>query len=285
MVIAILVVLGLCAGSFVNALVWRLHEQEEVKQHKLKHAAEEKLRQLSVLRGRSMCPECRHELAAKDLAPLFSWLWLRGKCRYCHKHISWQYPLVEAITAALFVISYIVWPHALAGSEWLSFGLWLAILTGLVALTVYDLRWMILPNKVVFPLIGIAVVRALVLIAQGSRPGHELLFILLAALVGGGIFYLLFQLSGGKWIGGGDVKLGFLLGLTVAHPSYAFMLIFLASLLGTLAVLPAWLTKRVNKATRIPFGPFLIAACFIALLWGAPIISWYQDLFTITPAY
>ncbi|HVS58317.1 MAG TPA: prepilin peptidase [Candidatus Saccharimonadales bacterium] len=283
MAIAILAILGLCAGSFVNALVWRLHEQEEVRQHKERHAVEEKLRNLSILKGRSMCPECRHELAARDLIPLLSWLWLRGKCRYCHQHISWQYPLVEAAVATLFVVSYVAWPDVLRGTEWTSFSLWLVLLVGLAALLIYDLRWMLLPNKLVFPLLGIAALRALIVIARDARPGYALLAVILAMAVGGGIFYILFQFSGGKWIGGGDVKLGLLLGLVVARPSQAFLLLFLASLLGTLAVLPAWLTKRVSKTSRVPFGPFLITACVIALLWGPTIIDWYQRVFQLTP--
>lgn len=282
MVIAVLVVLGLCFGSFVNALVWRLHEQAETSKHPLKHAAEQKLRNLSVLRGRSMCPECRHELSAKDLIPLVSWLWLRGKCRYCKATISWQYPTVEAVTMLLFVGSYVFWPQAFQGSEWLSFGLWLAILVGLVALTVYDVRWMVLPNRIVFPLLVVGAARALVLIVQNSHPWHELLSIVIAVLIGGGIFYALFQLSAGRWIGGGDVKLGLLLGLVVAQPSHAFLLLFLASVLGTLFILPPWLAKKVKKTTRIPFGPFLIAACIVTLWWGANIINWYQQTFLIT---
>lgn len=279
MVIAILVVTGLCFGSFVNALVWRLHEQEETTKHKVAYAVEKKLRSLSILKGRSMCPECRHELAAKDLVPLLSWLWLRGKCRYCHKHISWQYPIVEAATTVLFVMSYLWWPQTVTGVQWVSLVLWLAILVGLVALTVYDLRWRLLPNKIVFVLLGVAAVRAIVLIAADKHPWVQLGLTVLGVLVGGGIFYVLFQLSKGTWIGGGDVKLGFLLGLTVAQPAQAFLLIFFAALLGTLAVLPPLFQKKITKATHIPFGPFLIAGCVIVLLWGASILAWYQNTF------
>src|SRR4051812_13278636 len=100
MIIAVLIVFGLCLGSFVNALVWRVHEQE---------AAKKPNKKLSVLNGRSMCPHCEHELAAKDLIPVLSWLSLGGKCRYCHKPISKQYPLVELLTALLVVGSYIWW--------------------------------------------------------------------------------------------------------------------------------------------------------------------------------
>src|SRR3954465_436221 len=107
MIIAVLVVLGLCLGSFVNALVWRLHEQEEGGSKK---AAAKKL---SIIKGRSMCPHCKHALKPIDLIPVISWLSLRGKCRYCSKPISIQYPIVELSTALLFVVSYIWWPEPL----------------------------------------------------------------------------------------------------------------------------------------------------------------------------
>src|SRR5690242_7308270 len=109
-----LVVLGLCLGSFVNALVWRLHEQEELKIAKPK-GWRKRLRELSIMRGRSMCPHCRYQLAVVDLVPVVSWLSLRGKCRYCSKPIGWQYPVVEAGVAVLFALSYVWWPLALHG--------------------------------------------------------------------------------------------------------------------------------------------------------------------------
>ena len=102
MIIAVLAVLGLVFGSFVNAFAWRLHEQESLLEKKKKPSAKQ-LAKLSIVKGRSMCPECKHELAAKDLIPVFSWITLKGKCRYCGKPISWQYPAVELATALLFV--------------------------------------------------------------------------------------------------------------------------------------------------------------------------------------
>src|SRR5882762_114793 len=107
MIIVVLAILGLCFGSFVNAAVWRIYAQEQVKSKKLQV---KKSTNLSIVNGRSVCPHCEHELAAKDLMPVFSWLSLGGKCRYCKKPISRQYPLVELLTAVLFVFSYLYWP-------------------------------------------------------------------------------------------------------------------------------------------------------------------------------
>src|SRR4051812_47403609 len=108
MLIFIILALGLCAGSFVNALVWRIHEQ--TKSTKLK--AKDK-KNLSIINGRSICPACKHNLAWYDLIPVVSWLVLRGKCRHCAKPISTQYPLVELICGLVFAVSYIFWPVSL----------------------------------------------------------------------------------------------------------------------------------------------------------------------------
>lgn len=274
MIIGILAVLGLCLGSFVNALVWRLHEQET---HTGKSKANKQYRErLSVAKGRSMCPACHHELAARDLVPILSWLSLAGKCRYCRKSISVQYPLVEAATAVLFVISYLYWSSAVSGVQVLLLGLWLALLVGLMALLVYDMRWMLLPNRIVYPLGVIAAAYALIVIGIADEPVTALLSTVLSVAVAGGIFYALFQVSGGKWIGGGDVKLGWVIGLLLGTPARGFLYLFLAAILGTVISIPLMASKRLKRSSLIPFGPFLIIAAVVALLFGDRILNWYQ---------
>jgi prepilin signal peptidase PulO-like enzyme (type II secretory pathway) len=266
MIIAVLVALGLCAGSFVNALVWRLHEGN-----------------LSVAKGRSMCPNCRHTLAVHDLIPVLSWLSLRGKCRYCGKPISAQYPLVETATAALFAALYIWWPVLITGAQTAIFVLWLGLATGFMALIVYDFRWMLLPDRVMGPVGALAAAIAVVSVAASQQPLEAFLNVILAVLVGGGIFYALFQFSDGKWIGGGDVKLGTMLGLVAGTPARSFLLIFLAALMGSLVSIPLLLTHRMKRTSTVPFGPFLIIAAIIVQLFGHSILFWYQRTFlTIT---
>ncbi len=272
MIIVILVVLGLVLGSFVNALVWRLHEQG-------KKSAKAKGKNLSIMRGRSMCPQCRHELAAKDLVPVLSWLSLKGKCRYCGKPISVQYPLVEVALAVLFVISYIWWPVALGGAQTAVFVLWLALQVGLLALLVYDLRWMLLPSRLIYPLAALALVQAVINMTQADHPAMFLGKEVLAVLIGGGIFYVLYQVSGGKWIGGGDIRLGALLGLIASTPARSALLIFGAALLGSLVSLPLMAASRLKRSSTIPFGPFLITAIVIVQLFGGHILNWYQQTF------
>lgn len=281
-----LLLLGLCLGSFVNALVWRLHMQLDAdgnpivskKEKAVSSKASDKVADssLSILNGRSMCPHCKHELSVKDLVPVFSWLSLGGKCRYCKKPISRQYPFVELLTAILFMISFVAWPTSL-DSAWavLGFATWLIALTGLVALAVYDIKWMLLPNRIVFPLMGIVTASVALQFVIG-RPLDQLVFVVVNCVLSGGIFWILFQISGGKWIGGGDVKLGFLLGLLLpASATSSFLFLFMASILGLLYSLPLMLTGKLTKTSHVPFGPFLIAGAFVVVLWGEAITNWY----------
>ena len=278
MIIVTLAVLGLIFGSFVNALVWRLRQQDlqssppsPKKRKSIEHE------DYSIMRGRSMCPDCHHTLAAKDLVPVLSWVTLGGKCRYCRKPISGQYPLVELITAALFALSYFVWPLELDAYGITRLTIWLVYVVFFVALSVYDLRWQELPDKLVWPLVGIAVCES-VLIAIWQHSLHSLLWTWFAGAILFGLFWVIFQVSGGNWIGGGDVKLVLALGIIVGAPLQAFLIIFIASVIGTIASVPMLLSHKSKRGLQVPFGPALLFATFVVFFAGAAIISWYQRL-------
>jgi len=282
MVIVILILLGLCFGSFVNALVWRLHEQGVGTEPKGKGKSKKTASlDLSILKGRSMCPDCHHTLTTKDLVPLLSWLGLRGKCRYCHKPISVQYPAVEALTAGLFVVSYVWWPYAFNTMGTVNFVAWCALLVGFMALIVYDLRWLLLPNRIVYPLVIIAAITAAlnITVFHGGLTGLEDTAISVA--IASGLFYVLFQASKGKWIGGGDVKFGLVAGLAIMVPMQAFLVLFFASLIGTVVILPGLAMKKLSSKSHIPFGPFLIVSTIIVKLFGAGIVAWYRRKFLL----
>jgi len=269
MIIFILFVLGLILGSFVNALVWRVHEQSKSKK---------KTKDLSIVRGRSMCSSCKHELAGKDLIPVLSWVMLRGKCRYCHKPIK-DSPIVELSLPIVFVISYIWWPFNWGGAGTFNFVVWLVALVGLTALFVYDMKWQLLPNRIIYPMLFGAVAATLVQAALFDNGLVLLRDAALAGTVGGGLFYVLFMVSAGKWIGGGDVKLGALLGILLINPVYSLLMLFVASVLGTAFILPGLVTKKITPKSRIPFGPFLIIAAIIVKLFAASFVSWYDRVF------
>lgn len=276
MIILMLGVLGLCFGSLINALVWRIHEQARPVKKQVAPAAE-----LSILKGRSMCPYCQHTLAWYDLLPIVSWLWLKGKCRYCNQGISAQYPLIEMLTATLFVYSYWYWPYTFNEQGITLFVFWLLFLVGMVALLVYDMRWMLLPNRIIFPLQALAALYVLVK-ALMSNDGLAVIFgAILGALCIAGLFYGLFQVSKGRWIGGGDVKLAVILGLLAGGPFKAVLIIFIASLLGSVVGVPLLLLSKVKAKTRIPFGPFLIMATIIVYLFGTGLIAWYKRQFLL----
>ena len=279
---------GLIFGSFINALVWRLHEQnkrrpqtarlqsKKAKQKPQQPAASSQ--QLSILHGRSMCPNCRHTLAAKDLVPVLSWLSLKGRCRYCRKPIAAQYPIVELITGLLFVVFYLGWPFSLSGLHLVWFLYGLVYIVFFVALAVYDFRWFLLPDRLVFPLIAISASQVLLTsVWQGSL--GVLWMPLMGAALYFGLFWLLYQLSDGKWIGGGDVKLALALGLIAGSPLKAMLALFIASLLGTLVSLPQILGGKRGLKQHIPFGPYLLVGAFVVMVWGGRLVSWYTGQF------
>lgn len=279
MILLMLIVFGLCAGSFVNALVWRIHEQEIVQEEKFQSDTEQK--SLSILTGRSMCPDCRHELAPWDLIPVFSWLLLRGRCRYCRKGISAQYPLVELITSLFFVLSYIFSPFGHAHVGVFEFTFWLIFLPAFVALFIYDLRWLLLPDRIVFFLIGLAVLELVLEILIFKTGLHSVLYAIVAAGCLSGLFFALHVFSKGTWIGFGDVKLAIVLGLLAGTVPKVLLLLFLAAGFGTLVAVPMLIRGKATAKTQLPFGPFLLISAVVVVLFGGHIVSWYTNFFQL----
>jgi prepilin signal peptidase PulO-like enzyme (type II secretory pathway) len=272
---------GLMAGSFVTAAVWRLRQQEtgvgSRKSGKRKKLPDSSLQtaDYSIVRGRSMCPHCKHQLSPLDLVPLVSWLALRGRCRYCNKQISAEYPLTEALTGLLFGLSILALDPATT-MDWLHFMIWLLTLTGLIVLTIYDLKWMILPDRVILPVGALAAADILIYILTGE-PLRVWSGPLVAAAVSALGFYLLAMAGGGRWMGGGDVKLVFVLGLIlgIKKTTLAMVLAFnVAAIVG----LSLMAVKLKSRRDLIAFGPYLIGATVVAKLYGSKIIDGYLSL-------
>lgn len=262
MIIAVLLfIYGLIIGSFLNAYVWRRQKKRDW------------------VRERSECTHCHHVLAPKDLIPVVSWLLLRGKCRYCRKKIE-DSPLTEFGLASLFSLSFVFWPYTLSSLLGIVlFALWLVILSLFMVMCVYDFKWFLLPDTYTYLLLPIAL--TFVLVRTRLAPEYSVL----GALVGGalffGLFFLLYQVSKGKWIGGGDVKIAFSLGLLAGSAGGMFIALFGSSLLGTLFALPAIIRKKQVKEMRIPYGPFLIFAAILTVLFYAKIDAWlFAPLYT-----
>ncbi len=269
MYIFLISILGLCLGSFINAFVFRLHEKSNKKYSKVN---------LSIVNGRSICPSCEHELGPLDLVPVIGWLLLGGKCRYCSKSISLQYPIIELLTALLFLFSFLYWPYDFGASGLVLLSLWYILLTGLISLALYDFKWLILPNKLVLSLTILWLISLIIINIGYHQYYMHLILCLISGFIIFGFFYSIFIISEGKWIGGGDVKIGFLLGLIVATPINSLLVIFIASLLGTFYSLPGMVVNKKKLSSHIPFGPFLILATILIFLFGSKLIAFYSHI-------
>ncbi len=249
--------LGLCFGSFVNALVWRLRKKR------------------NFVSERSECTHCHHILAWYDLVPIVSWALLRGRCRYCHKPID-DSPVTELGVAVVFGLSYFVWPFGFSVVGITLLALWLLAVVLLAALFLYDLRWMLLPNKLVFPLIAVGVLWFITYYVGFASAAPIKIFqeAVLGLASVAGLYGLLYAVSKGAWVGFGDVKLGVFMGLVLGWQR-GLLAVVLANIIAFLLVLPGLLAGKIKRTARIPFGPFLIAATVIAFLFGQQILSWY----------
>lgn len=307
-ILTILVVMGLLFGSFAGAQVWRLRARElrdddrrldELQQKKVLSKEEKEEEQYlkkeskarkneraqldglltGVTEDFSRCLSCGHRLAWYDLLPLISWLSTRGTCRYCHAPIGKFEPLMELGMATVFVSSYIFWPLSLTGStEQIVFVVWLVSLVLLGILFAYDMKWFILPDTIVFPLIVGGIVAVVVRAYASGNVIPYALGVIGAVLVLSGLYLLLWFMSRGQWVGFGDVKLGLGLALLLGDWQLALLALFLANFIGTLVVLPSMIRGKINRKAHVPFGPLLIAGTFIATLFGSRLINSYLNL-------
>jgi prepilin signal peptidase PulO-like enzyme (type II secretory pathway) len=221
----------------------------------------------SFLKGRSYCPNCRHQLLWLDLIPLFSFIFLHGKCHYCRKPISRQYPLVELATGILFLfISFFSFPAFLAT------GYLLLIASLLIVIFIYDLKYYLIPDGAVFSAI---IISGLWSLATGQILNN------IVTATGAALFFLLiFLVSRGRWMGFGDVKLTFFMGLFLGFPNILTAL-FLAFLIGAIIGVCLIIFGQKKFSSEVPFGPFLILGTFLALFFGERLISWYLGIIVI----
>lgn len=246
MIIAVLITIGLCLGSFLNALAWRFERQE------------------SIVHGRSHCPQCQKKLRWFELVPVLSFLWLWGRCRNCRQVISWRYPLVEIGTMSALLSLYFKFEF----SQMFYVGL-IAIVC-LVPISLVDGYAKVIPDKI--SLGGIVAI----LLAQ-IWFGADVFKIGLAMAVGAGFFGWQYVLSRGRWIGAGDIGLGALMGAILGWP-HVIVALALAYLGGAIVGVVLVLSKKVSASTSLPFAPFLSVATLVTIFYGAWIISFFQQL-------
>lgn len=248
---------GLMIGSFLNVVVWRVP------------------RGLSVVRPASACPGCDKPIRRRDNVPVVSWLVLRGKCRDCGSTISMRYPLVELGTAVFFAA--VAW---WAGPTFLTLALlYLAALT--VSLTLIDIEHHRLPDAIVLP--SYLVVPALLALAAWQPAvGYDLDALLRALLGGAAMFtaYFLMALAYPRGMGFGDVKLAGVLGMVLAWFGWGPLLVgfFAAFVLGGIFAVVMMVLGRATRASKVPFGPWMLAGAWIGIVAGGPLQVWYLGL-------
>ena len=264
-------VFGLLIGSFLNVVILRLparlewqwrRDSRELLELEEPNAAPPP----DIVVGRSFCPKCAHQLGAFDNIPLISFLVLRGRCRYCRAPISWQYPAVELLTGVAFAAC--VW-HFDPGWQALAALVFTAIL---IALAGIDLHTQLLPDQLTYPLLWLGLLLSTITVFVDP----------VAAVIGAAVGYLslwsvywAFKLLTGKeGMGRGDFKLLAALGAWCGIKG-VLPIVLVSAVLGAL-IGSAWLLLRGrDRATPIPFGPYLAVAGWIQLLWGSQLIALY----------
>lgn len=289
-------IFGICLGSFAKAL------------------ADRSLKKRSFW-GRSHCESCKHTLSWYDLFPVFSYFFLRGKCRYCKMRIPKEYFFVELLAGVLVAF---LWFKVFSGYTLLFidplktilFVIDIAIktffITILVVLSITDIKKMFIPDRVMIPAIVIGFIGVIILaiykigylyyslvnnyLGQFLLPPHsdyfyrhawivvtDFLYSILMFLAIGGFFLSLIIITRGKGMGGGDVKLGAFIGLILGFPN-SLLAIILSFITGATFAIGLILVGKKSFGQVIPFGPFLVLGSLISLYWGSEILNWYMSL-------
>lgn len=257
LVVFLVVLLGAMIGSFLNVVIHRVPLGE------------------SIVRPRSRCPVCRHELAAWENIPVLSWLVLRGRCRGCGTGISVRYPIIEVLCALLAWVLFERFGASveMLGMAWFGFSL--------VALTWIDLDHQLLPDRLTLP--GIVVGLVVAPLADPAAPVPALLDAALGVLVGGGILWTVAwayeKATDREGMGGGDIKFLAMIGAFLGWQG-VLLTLFLGSLTGSLLGVAILAAGRGDRRLALPFGPFLAIGAFLTLFWGAPLMAWYQSTWT-----
>ena len=253
LLIILFAILGLTVGSFLNVCIDRLPQNK------------------SIAFPPSHCEACQHKLAAKDLIPVFSYLRLRGRCRYCQASVPRRLFWVELATALIFAL--LCWHYGLSAE----LGVMIFYACLFIVIFVVDLEQGLILNKVVYPGLVVALLLALL-----PRPWLTQWIVtgIANAAIGGAIgfaLFLLIAIASRGGMGWGDVKLAALIGLATGFP-LVFFSIIMGAILGGIVAVALVIAKKRKRRQTIPFGPFLAVAAMITLLWGSNIMSWYLGL-------
>ena len=268
----IIAVFGAAVGSFLSVVVYRVHSGKK-----------------GILLGRSMCPHCKKPLKWKHLIPIFSFLFLGGKCAYCGKRIGKHYFGLEVLTALVFVLTFLSWnfiietpstidPNLISYTiDWRifeTFVFYILEMGLMMAIFFYDLLYREIPDRFSLPAIALGILAAFLFGAPGiASIGIGLLII--AVFFGGQIL-----LSKGAWLGGGDLRLGALMAVLLGW-EYMVVAMIIGYLFGAFVSIVLLLGNKASRSTAIPFGPFLITGLLISLFLGEEIVNLYFKILGI----
>lgn len=242
----IIFILGILIGSFLNVCIYRIPKKE------------------SIAFPPSHCTNCNTKLKPFDLVPVFSYLFLGGKCRYCHNKISIRYPLIELLTGMIFLFLFLKFhvTYLLV--------LYLFLASILIVIAFIDFDHQIIPTELV--ILGLLAGIITIFIQQPVRLSDSFF----GFLIGGGFFLLIALLSNGG-MGGGDIKLMAMLGIWFGMKGI-LLIIFLSFVIGAIYSIPLLILKKSNRKKEIPFGPFIVIATFITIFYYKDIISYYCNV-------
>lgn len=231
-------VLGISLGSFLNVVVDRLANHEKIN-------------------GRSKCPQCGNQLKWYDLIPIFSFLFLHGKCRSCKKKISRQYIIIESITGILItLIFFIQFRNGINFNlrNILMFIRNIIYIFTFISIFLYDLKYMEVPDEIVIP-------GSFLILILNCLIAKDIWTFIFGGILGLIFFLIQFIVSKGKWVGGGDIRIGFLIGVSIGNIYQVFLTIILGYIIGSIYSIPLLIKKYIKKekdiSSVIPLGPFL----------------------------
>ncbi|CAI85478.1 Type 4 prepilin-like proteins leader peptide processing enzyme [Pseudoalteromonas translucida] len=273
---------SLCVGSFLNVVIYRLplmmqHEwqgecrlllESELKGNKADES-ESLNSTFNLVKPNSTCPKCKTAIKAWQNIPVVSWLFLKGKCASCSNPISARYPIVEAITALLSLVV----AYKLGATEQAL--LYIAITWALVALTFIDIDHMLLPDQITLPLVWLALIAAV--LGYTVTPTDAIIGAACGYLSLWSVFWLFKLLTGKEGMGYGDFKLLAVFGALLGWQSL-LTIILLSSVVGAIIGIALLTIQGKDKATPIPFGPYLAIAGWITMLWGEQLQTSYFNL-------
>jgi len=238
---------GISIGSFLNVCIYRMPLEQ------------------SVVFGSSYCPKCKQNIKFYDLIPLFSFIFLKGKCRFCDEKISIRYPIIELINGVLYILAFLKFGPSI---EAIYYSLLSSIL---LAIAVIDFEHKIIPNELV---IAAFVFGIIFNILNGGFLNSVIGFFAASTFL-----YIIALISKGG-MGGGDIKMMAAFGFCIGWQNILLSL-FIGAIIGSFVAIYLLVSKKGNKKTQIPFGPFLASGIYISVYCGAELINWYLRLFNI----